>query len=671
MTYFEPWDWIISASSYRSEFSSLVDISLFREDVKAVTMGDSGYMYVMDSKGMLLVHPQLEGQSIWDSRDSNGHAYIQEMCRNKNGSIVYSWKNPDEDEPREKLVVYRYVEEFDWIIAGGAYADVLYAPLRKVRGSVLLVLLLTCGIAMLFSLLFGRAMGRRFSVLESVAARVEKGDLRGTGSITTDVNDNATPREILSVENAFHSMARSLARVVRGIAGMSREIAGSVGTVEGNAQAMVDASQRQLAAVTHVVENLERVSAAAVKVDVNMGQLDSAAEQGSAATNQLSRSLDAILLEVDQFSTFVQETHQAIQQMSSLASDIQSNTSALSGAVERSLASSSEVAHSIRSMDATTRESVRVTQSVAQRAHAGQDAVSRSIQGMSNIAVTFGAIDSAFTSLGHRVEAIEDIVQVIEGISKQTTMLALNAAIVAAQAGEHGRGFSVMADEIKRLADRTDSATGEIAGLIGSVKQERERTLSAMAAGLQTVQDGHTLAGEAGQAIASILDLTQQSQTKAAEMASATRAQVQGHTTIMDSVARIAEMNHGVLELTTRQHGFVGNITRGIDAALASLATVRNRIQEEAQDSKVVAQQINTISRMSNSVRQDSSQQHAASTAVVRDIEVIKDSASQILARSERVAGSLVALTERIASLKAAVGHFTTGPEHTTAPHRV
>src|SRR3990172_3029677 len=152
-------------------------------------------------------------------------------------------------------------------------------------------------------------------------------------------------------------------------------------------------------------------------------------------------------------------------------------------------------------MDSTTKESESLTQAVTERAHAGQSAVARSIEGMSHIAVTFEAIEKAVASLGERVAAIKDIVHVIEDISDQTKLVALNAAILAAQAGEQGGGFSVVADEIKRLSDRTDSATGEIAALISSADQEGEHTSSVMAIGLKGVREGQKHAGDAGPAL--------------------------------------------------------------------------------------------------------------------------------------------------------------------------
>jgi methyl-accepting chemotaxis protein len=660
MTYFAPWDWIISVSSYPGELKGAVDMDLFRADILSIKIGDTGYVFIMDGKGTLLVHPKLEGQNDHAARDASGRAFVREMCERKNGTITYSFQNPGESRPREKLVVYKYLADFDWIIAAGAYLDELDAPLRRVRAAVVGLLIAMSGVALAFSLLFGRAMGRSFSALEGVATRVARGDLRDDGAPARSALPPATtPREIRAVEHAFGGMARSLGKVVRGIAGISSEISGSAATVSADTQEMVGASTRQLAVVTKVVETLEGVSASVLSTHGSIAELDAAAEQGASSTSQLSQGLDALSALVTQFSAFVEQTGATIKQMAEVATHIEANASEVSEAAERSSGSASELERSIRSIDSTTKESESLTQAVTERAHAGQSAVTRSIEGMSHISVTFEAIEKAVASLGERVAAIKDIVHVIEDISDQTKLVALNAAILAAQAGEQGGGFSVVADEIKRLSDRTDSATGEIAALISSADQEGEHTSSVMAVGLKSVWEGHKLAADAGQAIASILGLTEQSHAQVTLIAAATREQVQGNKSIMHSVAQIAAMSRGVLELTAKQHGFAAEIKTGVDTVLRSLAAVRRSIEEEALGSKDVAQQISTISSMSSAIRRDSERQRAASEQMVRDIEVIKDSAAHILGRAVKVAGSLSPLSSRVMDLNAALAHFT------------
>jgi signal transduction histidine kinase len=159
MIYFAPWDWIISASSYRQEFNRLVSARDFEKDVLSIRIGKSGYLYILNSQGQILLHPSLKsGCNVSAMRDTQGFYFFQEILRSKNGTIRYWWKNPGEKHARNKIVVYKYFPAFDWIIAGGSYLDELYEPLNRMRINAFYFLLLNCLFAAVISALFGRGI---------------------------------------------------------------------------------------------------------------------------------------------------------------------------------------------------------------------------------------------------------------------------------------------------------------------------------------------------------------------------------------------------------------------------------------------------------------------------------------------------------------------------------
>jgi two-component system NtrC family sensor kinase len=136
MTYFEPWDWIISVTSYRNEFRELVNVDDFRDSILSIVFGQTGYSYVLDSDGNLIVHPSLVG-NYYEAVDVKGKQFIQEMCRRKNGKIIYSWAAPGEPEAREKLVIFNYIPEYQWIVASSSFLEEFYAPLKTIGHLIL------------------------------------------------------------------------------------------------------------------------------------------------------------------------------------------------------------------------------------------------------------------------------------------------------------------------------------------------------------------------------------------------------------------------------------------------------------------------------------------------------------------------------------------------------
>ena len=141
MVYFPEWDWNIVATAYRSDFKQLVHTKDFREEILSIKLGETGYTYVMDSEGTILIHPESEGKNFYDTKDSDGNYFIREICNTKNGKIVYPWKNAGSHKVRDKVVYYRHFPMMDWIVASGAYLDEAYSPLNALLRTLIIILI--------------------------------------------------------------------------------------------------------------------------------------------------------------------------------------------------------------------------------------------------------------------------------------------------------------------------------------------------------------------------------------------------------------------------------------------------------------------------------------------------------------------------------------------------
>jgi diguanylate cyclase (GGDEF)-like protein/PAS domain S-box-containing protein len=140
MSYFGPWDWIVTASLQKNDFKSLVQFETLGKTLFTTKFGKSGYTYVIDSKGNVIIHPRLAGENLYNLESADGRRFIQEMCETKNGKIIYPWINPGEKQTRKKVVHYGYIPELDWIIATSGYLDEFYQPLSTLRLLILVTL---------------------------------------------------------------------------------------------------------------------------------------------------------------------------------------------------------------------------------------------------------------------------------------------------------------------------------------------------------------------------------------------------------------------------------------------------------------------------------------------------------------------------------------------------
>ncbi|MBF0360762.1 MAG: Cache 3/Cache 2 fusion domain-containing protein [Oligoflexia bacterium] len=131
---------IRDASLYQK--SATPDISTVRNEILEHTVGKTGYVYVLDLKGILKVHPKLEGKNLYDAKDVNGNYFIQEIINKRDGKITYPWQNPGENSIRDKVVKFKFLPETNWIVAAGSYYDEIYASLYKFIYNLLLIALI-------------------------------------------------------------------------------------------------------------------------------------------------------------------------------------------------------------------------------------------------------------------------------------------------------------------------------------------------------------------------------------------------------------------------------------------------------------------------------------------------------------------------------------------------
>ena len=173
----------------------------------------------------------------------------------------------------------------------------------------------------------------------------------------------------------------------------------------------------------------------------------------------------------------------------------------------------------------------------------GQEIVTKSVEEVKAISETVNESAKLMSSLGERSKQIGEIVNVIKDIADQTNLLALNAAIEAARAGEQGRGFAVVADEVRKLAERTAKATAEISGMIGAIQEEMDQAVISMENGTKRVEVGVEFSIQAGVALKQIVGSVTDLQTMVQQIATATEEMSTASEQISGDIETIANVS--------------------------------------------------------------------------------------------------------------------------------
>jgi methyl-accepting chemotaxis protein len=278
----------------------------------------------------------------------------------------------------------------------------------------------------------------------------------------------------------------------------------------------------------------------------------------------------------------------------------------------------------IGQVGANAYETARLSEQVKEDAQTGVEALQKTLTGIDRIKETSRTASSVIESLGKRISAIGNILNVIDDVAEQTNLLALNAAIIAAQAGEHGKGFAVVAEEIKDLAERTGASTKEIAELIRGVQEESRNAVSVMNQGVKNVEEGVKLGREAEGALRKINESAQKSTQMVKAIANATVEQARGSKQVTAAIQRIAETVQQISTASNEQAKGGEQIMKSAERMKSITAHVQRSSQEQAHGSKQITRSIANINEMVTHLNRAQKEQTEGSGQVLKAVEAIK-----------------------------------------------
>ncbi len=450
-------------------FIGVVDMAKFSEAyVDPVTLGKTGYAFVMSRSGLLCAHPD---KSTLLKTNLTDFGWGKRMAQEKNGVIQYEFRG------MHKIVTFRQEPITGWIIGIGTNVDDIFAAITVIRNSSILtttVVLLIAGLVVFF-------------IVSGIVKAIKQGGVFAQTVASGDLDQKLD----LQRNDEIGVLADSLREMV------------------GKLKEMIAMADQKTA---EAEEESGKARIATQEAEEARKEAENAKRDGMLqAANQLEQIVDRVTTAATELSAQIDESNRGS---------------------ETQLERTGETATAIEQMNATVLEVARNATSAAEHADSTKGKAEEGKGLVDSVVLSIGEVNtrsvelkSSLGVLGERVEDIGSVMTVISDIADQTNLLALNAAIEAARAGEAGRGFAVVADEVRKLAEKTMQATNEVDEAIKAIQVSSQTNIEGMDQARRAVDESTGIAGSAGEALEAIVSVAISNADQVRSIASASEEQ--------------------------------------------------------------------------------------------------------------------------------------------------
>jgi twitching motility protein PilJ len=323
--------------------------------------------------------------------------------------------------------------------------------------------------------------------------------------------------------------------------------------LEQEAKRMNDQNQ---SAILRLMNELQEVADGDLTVEATVSE-----DITGAIADSVNYTVEELRSLVGRINNTAEQVNEASTKAQMISSSLQVASEQQSLEIRNTGESVLRMAQQINEVSARASESVKVARQSLTASEAGTKAVTNAITGMNGIRDNIQETSKRIKRLGESSQEIGEIVELISDITEQTNVLALNAAIQAASAGEAGRGFTVVAEEVQRLAERSGEATKQIAALIRTIQTDTQDAVSAMERSTQGVVEGTKLSDDAGRALDEISTVSTELSTLIEDFSTTTSKQAASAGTVAQSIQRILLVTEQTSEGTQQAAGSIRQLS--------------------------------------------------------------------------------------------------------------
>ncbi len=585
-----------------------------RKAIMDTKVGTTGYVYVLDSKGNYVIsqNGERDGENLIKAKDSDGNFFIQEIVNkalklgpDEIGEQRYPWQNPGDPAARMKVAKLKYFASWDWIIGAGSYEEEFLEGVHLIeqveqRGTLIFITIAILSLvgAVIVWLFTSRAIaGPIVRIAQTINKVAQERDF--TQEVPVESKD-----EVGAMAGEVNGLIHKLRNSLKMVRTASTDVESRSGNVAQRALSNQERAQISLKTSAEVHQTINKMGATASEVADHASAQKEQASASSEKLQNLVQSMQSVAKATQSQTEEANVVTERVDAMGETGGKVVATATSQSQAVETATKAIDSMQTAVTSLTQAAESSRKQGQEVLQAAQDGHDTVNATVDGMQAIAESS--------------EQISEIISVITEITEQTNLLALNAAIEAARAGEHGKGFAVVADEVGKLAQRSSDAANEITKLIkDSTKRVTDGTnlssqsqvaLEKIAQGGQAnIQAIDEIARVAEALAASAVDVQQVMEevnthsTTISEMAGQQGARRKA---AQEALTRLVEQSQAIDSLVAQSHSLAGDAEKQMQAVVDRTKEIDQLTASQAERSqRMIASTEDTSKKAAETVK--------------------------------------------------------------------
>jgi len=473
-----------------------------------------------------------------------------------------------------------------------------------------------------------------------------------------------TGDEIGDLAADFNLMTARLAEMVAQVGRSGQELNRISDDIHQVSNQVVNAVEMQSSGVNNTSSAMVQVIVSINEVANGVAVLSSSATENASSILEMAASVEEVAQNSESLSSSVEGVCASIIEMSASIKQVSSSVGNLLEASNTTASSIMEMDSSIKEVKRNALDSASISEEVRRDAETGRQAVQATMAGINEIRLASRITAEVISNLSQRAKDIGAILLVIDGLAKQTNLLSLNAAIIAAQAGEHGKGFAVVAEEIKGLSDRTSSSTREIAQVIQGVQDETQRAVEAINRAEKSIGEGELLSNRSGDALAKIVIGVQRATAQIENIARATAEQDSGSSMIREAMERVSDMVKQIAGATREQTAGSDLVMIALERMRGITSQVRASTREQSNTAGLISKSTENMTEMIQTINRACNDQRQGGEQISPAVENIRLSTGSNLEAVRLLDETFKNLDGQIKILSNEIGRFNIGAAH-------